>query len=301
MYPITRGFLLVVLLQIVSVSNAQSKKRLQPGKMYSSGEVVYAPRYGFTSIVPQGWQGTLPRDMEIFLLVPDTITTGGEVFSFVSVDGNTDAIREAWVEGVNLSEEITIKAKNVVMTEGDMISTEVIASGRNVNRGSAGYAAARCSPFGHCITSLALGPVQFYDEMKLAVERFMTSATFSEPSHISIYADFNWKEFLSNKMLIAFMAMQDQSGSGTKDNRINLCRNGTFNAKIKKKGAMKQFNSEYSGNLSGRWSAEGIGEHGLLKLEFKKLPSVQVPLSIKEERIFANGERYFIAESYQCD
>ena len=60
-------------------ANAQSKKRLQPGKLYEPGEKIYAPRYGVNTVIPDGWEGTLPREMEIFLLMPNTTEYGGEV------------------------------------------------------------------------------------------------------------------------------------------------------------------------------------------------------------------------------
>ena len=48
---------------------AQStKNRLQPGRLYSPGEEIYAPKFGFTSRVPEGWVGALPRETEVFLL-----------------------------------------------------------------------------------------------------------------------------------------------------------------------------------------------------------------------------------------
>jgi hypothetical protein len=37
-----------------------------------------------------------------------------------------------------------------------------------------------------------------------------------------------------------------------------------------------------------------------LKLTFKKLPEVNVDLTIKDEKITVNGERYFAAESDKC-
>lgn len=299
--PTVKGILILILLLLTFVLEAQTKKRLRPGTMYAAGEHVYAARYGFTGTIPEGWQGTLPHDSEIFLLLPDTHSTGGEIFTFASISRDTGSIREAWMNGVNLSETILIKSKGSMTTEGDMISSEVIAISKSVNYSYKAFVAARCSPYGHCIISLAIGDMRYYDQMKVAVEDFMRNATFSEPSSASVYAGFNWQEFLSNKSLISFMTVQNESGRGTKDNIIHLCGNGTFKTRIKKKGSMKQFNSSYKGNLSGTWVAEGIGEHGILKLTFKKQPPVEVLLLLKDDKIFANDERYFAAHSDQCD
>jgi len=282
------------LLLVTELCSAQAKKRLQPGKIYEPGEKIYAPKYGFNGVVPEGWDGTLPRETEIFLLMPRT-GIGGEVFTFVSVDNNLQSIREAWLKGANLSESILIKATDIV-TEGDMISSEVIAQGENINKGNKGFIAAKCSPYGPCITSLGIGPSQFYDQIKTAVEDLMSKSTYTEPSNVSIYADFDWKEFLAGKMLIAFQVIE----SGSKENTVHLCGDGTFMADLKKKGLFKNDNPQYKGRQSGTWTAEGIGEHGVLKLTFKKLPAAEIPLTIKDEKIFAMDERYFAGESDWC-
>ena len=169
-----------------------------------------------------------------------------------------------------------------------------------VNTSTTGFAMARCGPFSKCITCIGIGPKQTYDQMKSAVESFMSKASFTEPSNVSIYVDFDWKEFLSDKALISLSAMQGASGSGTKENEFHLCSDGSFTGRIQKKGAMKQFNEGYKGKQSGTWSTESIGETGTIKLNFKKLPAVELPISIKDEKIFVNDERYFAAESENC-
>lgn len=294
------AFLLGIILFASDFVLAQEKKkRLQPGKLYEPGEKIYAPRYGFDSVIPEGWDGTLPRESEIFLLVPRT-PIGGEVFTFASVGTDLKSIRESWMKGVNLSETIIIKAEGDAKIDGDMVSADVVSEGQNINKGYKGYAMARCGPYGHCITCLGIGPVQFIDQVRTAVTSFMSQASFTEPANISIYADFDWKEFLADKMLISFMAMESGSQSGSKENTVHLCANGTFTADFHKKGLVKDYNPQYKGRQSGTWTAEGIGEQGTLKLKFKKLPEAEVTLLIKDEKITANGERYFAAESDKC-
>ena len=63
---------------------------------------------------------------------------------------------------------------------------------------------------------------------------------------------------------------------------------------------MKNLRPEYKGKLSGIWTAEGIGPSGNLHLEFKKLPAIDVSMQIKDEKIYANGDRYFVGESKKC-
>ena len=293
--------IIILIALFISVEGiyAQSKKRLQPGKIYEPGEKIYAPKYGVNGVIPEGWDGTLPREMEIFLLMPRT-AIGGEIFTFANDKKDLASIREGWLKGANLSESIIIKSNGDIVTNGDMISTEVVPKGESVNTGYKGFVAAKCSPYGPCITCLGIGPVQFYDQIKTAVESFMTNATFTEPSDVSIYVDFDWKEFLPGKMLIAFAAVESGSQTGTKENTVHLCADGTFTADLRKKGLFKQENPQYSGRQSGTWTAEGIGEQGVIKLNFKKLPPAEIPVTIKDEKIFANGERYFAGESDKC-
>jgi hypothetical protein len=280
------------------VSAQNKKKRLQPGKLYGAGETIYAPRYGFTSIIPDRWKGTLPRDMEIFLLLPDTTSIGGEIYTFASEKNNIESLQKHWMQGMNFSESIKIKATQVDL-QNDMISSELVPDGQSVNTANKGFAAARCSEFGYCITCLAIGPSQFYEDMKVAVKYFIVKASFTQPSNISMYVDFSWKEFLSDKMLITLAGM-DGSQSGSKENIFHMCSDGSFTGKIKKTGLMKEFDSKYKGKQSGTWSTESIGEAGILKLTFKKLPPVELNVSIKDDKILIAGERYFAADSDKC-
>src|SRR5687767_11385620 len=162
------------------------KTRLQPGKLYDAGQTIYAPYYGFTSIVPEYWKGTVPMDMELFLLLPDTISIGGEIYAFGSQKKNLSSLREQWLKGMAFSESIKIRATDIIM-QNDALWSEVVPEGDGVNSGNKGFAMARCGPFGYCITTLAIGPTQCFDDMKKAVRQFMDQAEFTEPSDISIY------------------------------------------------------------------------------------------------------------------
>ncbi len=58
--------ILIVLVLFSTTGFTQSKKtRIQPGRIYQPGEMLYAPRYGFTARVPEGWEGSLPRESEV--------------------------------------------------------------------------------------------------------------------------------------------------------------------------------------------------------------------------------------------
>ena len=297
----TKAFWTIACLMLfpVGIGLAQSAKRLQPGTLYEAGEKIYAPRYGFNGVIPEGWEGVLPRETELFLLMPNG-ATGGEIFTFASQEKDIPSIKANWTKGAALTESIFIRSAGEIAEEGDMIISDVVASGENVNRDYKGFIAARCSPHGPCVTSLGIGPSQFYEQVKAAVTSFLAGASFTEPSNESIYSQFDWKEFLAGKSLIAFSGAERGSEIGYKENVFHLCPDGTFSATIKKKGLLKEYNPDYKGKQSGTWSVEGIGDQGVLRLKFKKLPEAVVDMMIADERISANGERYYAAYSDKC-
>jgi hypothetical protein len=289
--------LFLIAVVFVDQSIAQNKKsRLQAGRLYQAGEVLFAPRLGFTAKVPEGWQGLLPQETEVFSLSSMT-SVFGEIYVFGREQGDLNSLKASWTKGVDLTESIKLKAKDPVINN-DMLSTEVTGEGDVINRGNRAFAIARCNPSGPCVTLLTLVPIQFYEQVKNVAIKFMESSTFEPPSNVPIHADLDWKEFLSNKSLLAFI---DVNG-GSKENIVDLCADGTFTASVKKKGWLKKENPKYNGKSSGKWTAEGKGEQTKLHLTFNKkdLPPMEVTMTIKDEKVFANGERYFIAQSTKC-
>ncbi len=274
-----------------------SKARLKPGRRYEAGDTIFAPRFGFTAKVPEGWQGVLPRDTEVFMLMSMNTSVYGELYIFGRDQGDINSMRDAWIKGFDLTETIRLKASNPTIT-GGTLSSEVIAVGETINEGYKAFAIARCNPEGPCITLLAKMPAQFYDAIKNTATQFMERSEFETPSNVSIYADFNWKEFLSNKALLDYAYVD----GGSKENEIQFCTDGTFTSNIKKSGLLKNENPEYRGRNSGTWTVEGVGEQTTLHITFKKkeLSPLDIVLSIKDEKIYANGDRYFVGEASKC-
>jgi hypothetical protein len=280
----------------VQVEAQNKKNRVQPGRMYAPGDTLFAPRLGFTARVPNGWEGTLPRESEVFML-SSTSTTYGEIFIFGNPDGNLNGILEKWKNGVALTESIKLKATNPTINDG-MLTSEVIATGDYINKGYKGFAVARCNPDGPCVIALLVAPVQFYESVKTIVSDFMKSSTFEAPANISIYADFDWKDFLSNKVLITYQSMQ----GGVKENMIHLCADGTFQSDLKHTGMFKDQNPRYRGKNTGTWKLSGNGPVTTITFTFKdkKLSPIEAELTIEDEKILSNGERYYVGHSDKC-
>lgn len=275
---------------------AQKKKRIQPGKMYEAGDTLYAPRFGYISTVPTGWQGTLPRESEVFLLTTTT-STYGEIYVFGRGEGDLAVMAEAWMKGVDLSETIKIKAVKPEIKDGTL-SSEVVAVGEYINKGMKGFVTARCSPNGPCVTVFMVAPVQFYESVKATSIQFMSNSKFVPPSSASPYSDFDWKEFLSNKSLATYTSIK----GGTRESIVYLCSDGTFQSDIQKSGILKNLNPEYRGKLTGKWIVTGTGEEARIQFTFNKknLQPFEAQLKIKDEKVYSDGERYFVGESDKC-
>jgi hypothetical protein len=272
------------------------KNRVEPGKMYGTGDELYAPKYGFTSKVPDGWVGTLPRETEVFLL---NLSTGqfGEIFVFGRPSIDLNRLSEEWKAGVDVTETIRLQAIDPQIND-NMLSSEAKVVGNFIPTKKRAFAAVRCGGTGTCITVLAVSQEDNFDEVSKAAEEFLASASFGAPREIDPYSGFDWKEFLSNKMLIVY---NDFKG-GQQSTRVNLCEDGSFNAKIKKKGIMKDFNPEYKGNMVGAWSVESNNAEAVLSLTFSKkdLSPLTVQMKFKDEELYINEERFYASRSENC-
>ena len=99
-------------------------------------------------------------------------------------------------------------------------------------------------------------------------------------------------------MLVTYASAQ----GGSKETIIHLCKDGSFSAAIKKKGFFKEQNPAYKGNMAGQWSAKGDGEKATMQFIFtnKSLAPIEIAMTIQEEKIIVNGERYFVGKSDKC-
>ncbi len=286
-----------ILLFFVLVTNlafGQKAQRIQPGKIYDAGDRLYAPRLGFRATVPTGWNGVLPRESEVFLLT--SYASPAEIFVLGLEGATIEQLKKVWENGIEMNNDIRLKASGAV-SAGNTLSAEVVAVGNFINKSMRAYAVARCGENNICVTSLAVMPTAQFEDVKKVVDAFMSVATFEAPSMASPYADFNWREFLSGKMVTTYAFLEQ----GSKETTVHLCASGRFTAKATKKGILKNQNPAYKGKMTGTWVVEGIGESGKLKLTFDKgLPALEVDLTIKEEQVLVGQERYFVANSDQC-
>lgn len=281
----------------LSYSNAQNlKNRIQPGKMYNAGDSLYAPKFGFSGIIPEGWVGVLPRESEVFLLNSST-GTFGEIFVFGREKVDLNQLANTWRTGVNVSETITLKASDPKI-EGDLLFSSVVAAGNYLPpKNYRAFAATRCGET--CITVLAISLEENAEMASASAMEFLKSATLSSPKEIDPYDGFDWKGFLTGKLLISYEGFI----GGKQQTKINLCEDGSFRAVIFKKGIMKDSNPDYKGTMKGLWTVEGKNSEATLTFTFEKkdLAPVTVDLKFLNEELYANGERHYASQSEKCD
>lgn len=278
---------------------AQStKNRLQPGRLYSPGEELYAPRFGFTSKVPEGWVGALPRETEVFLL---NANSGffGEMYVFGREKTDLNQLAEEWKKGVKVTETLTLVANNPKIDDtGTLLFGKVKAAGGFVKNNYEGFAVTRCGDKGYCITILAVSLAENADQVNSTALNFLASGVFDTARIIDPFEEFNWQEFLPNKLMITY----DQIIGGQKQTEVNLCGDGSFSARVRKKGLLRDTNPEYKGRMSGKWRVEGKGSEAMLTLEFSKKNLIPLTVNLKfvEEQLLVGTERYYASESQDC-
>ena len=295
-----RSFALAIFLGAMTFSqflSAQNlKNRIQPGKMYNAGDSVYAPRYGLSAKIPQGWVGVLPRETEVFLL-NSASGTFGEIFVFGREKVDLAQLAESWKAGVDVSETVRLKATDPTI-EGDLLYSHAEAVGNYLPpKNYRAFAATRCGDA--CITVLAISEEGNAETTSQAALEMLKTAILTTPKEIDPYEGFDWQAFLSGKLLIAFEGFT----GGKQQTKVNLCEGGTFQAQISKKGMMKDTNPDYKGGMKGTWTVEGKASEATLTLTFdkEKLAPFVAKLKFTEEELYVNGERHYASQSEKCN
>lgn len=280
---------LTFLLAIIAIS-VMAQDRLKPGELYSAGSPLWGPRIGVKATVPENWNGLLPRDEEIFLL--SSTNSFAEIFVMGSENDSFDSIKERWKKGVELGNNILVKADGEPMLRGDDILAANLTG--NNSTGTKGYIEAKCGPFNICLISFMTSDPQNYERNKKGVQEFMDGVQFEKPSNENPYTNFDWDSFLRDKQLVTFA----YKTGGSKETLVNLCADGTFKANLKKSGLFKD--QGVRGKKKGTWAVNGTGPTTKLVLTLDKTGPIETTLEIRDEKVFANGERYFVSAAVEC-
>lgn len=286
-----RTYPIALIALFIFIGETFAQERLRPAQRYDEGELIFAPTFGMKSKVPKGWVGVLPRDTEVFLMMPKA--GDGEIY--VTADSiNAEILKERWLQGLDLGNGNTLMSDGNIFMRGDVIASKVVLRSKTTDKKA--YIEAKCSEYDRCVGGLLVASPQNYDELKKGLEEFLDNMTFEAPSTASIYASFDWKKYLSNKRMMNYTFAQ----GGKAVNEIWICENGTFNMKLKRTGMLKHNAKDYKGKSKGTWETSSVGPTGKLILHFAKLPDLEIDLLIENDQVFINEQRYFLMYGATC-
>ncbi|MDH4090517.1 MAG: hypothetical protein OEV74_07705 [Cyclobacteriaceae bacterium] len=289
------SFVVVLLVSFKVVAQLPSN-RVKPATMYYAGDTVKSPRLGLRAQIPAGWEGVLPRDTEVFLLmsVDNSIS---EIYVVVNENVDLAGQQKRWEAGLNLSDALKLELSGTITLRGtNVICAEGRLGGAKANNQEKIYVEAKCSPAGFCVSYLLTADPSAFENAKRGLQAFVDNTIFEEPSTESPYANFNWNNFLSGKVLL----MIGYEKRSKREDNVSLCSDGSFRSRITRTGIFKDQGKGYQGTKRGRWSVQGNGEKAILTLAFDKNPAFDVEMEIKDEEIYIRGSRYFVGESEEC-
>jgi hypothetical protein len=271
--------------------------RIKPATMFNAGDTVRSPRLGLRAVIPSGWQGVLPRDTEVFLLMP-VDNTIAEIY--VVLNENTDAEKQAmnWQAGMPMSDGITLVLDGPISQRGpDVMTAAAKFAGAKANNQSLIYLEAKCSPQGFCLTYVLTADQHFAEGAKQSLQALVDNTTFGRPTTESMFDNFDWQTFLAGKVLLAI----DYDLSSKQSNEVHLCKDGSFKSYMTRAGIFRDQGKQYQGKKRGTWKAASEGEKATVTFSFEKLQPVEVVIEARGEQIYVNGKRSFIGDSDDCE
>jgi hypothetical protein len=281
----------------LSVYAQLPSNRIKPGIMYHAGDTVRLPRIGLSTRIPEGWSGVLPRDTEVFLLMPENNSVG-EIYVVLNEKADLQVQRKLWESGMDLAEGLRLQRDGEISTRGtDVIGTMAKLVGNSANNQAKIYLEAKCSPNGFCVSYVSTSDAVSFENVKKALQQFVDNTVFSKPSNESPYKNFDWKKFLSGKILLSF----GYENNSKREDQVNLCEDGTFHSTLTRTGIFKDQAKGYQGKKRGKWDVRSNGERATLTFTFDKVPPVDVEIEAREEEVYVKGIRYFVGESEGCE
>src|SRR3954463_13282350 len=105
--------------------------RVRPGTMYHEGDTVRSPRLGLEATIPPGWEGVMPQESEIFLLVSNTLN--GEIYAVANEGIDQAGQIKRWKEGMELSEGLHLVPDGEIIKRGDVLCANGKVAGNKPN------------------------------------------------------------------------------------------------------------------------------------------------------------------------
>jgi hypothetical protein len=270
--------------------------RMSAGVMYVAGDTVRSIRLGLYTIVPAGWKAVLPRDTEVAVLVPEE-NSAASMYALLNENMTLAQQKIRFEQGFELAEGLTMVPDGpITQRTADVLATHAKLTGEKANKQAKFYVESKCNPVGYCLAFVLQADDQSMEKGKAALQQLVDNTIFQDMSNISPYANFNWKEFLSNKLLLRFR----RDASGKQEDELDLCKDGTFRSHITRTGGFGVASDKYDGKNKGTWTMTSDNDKATITLSFKKLKPITLEIQGKDEEIYVNGNRYFVGESETC-
>lgn len=271
--------------------------RVAPGVMYYPGDTVRSIRLGLYAIVPPEWRGVLPRDTEVMVLLPNDNSSSSIIYVLLNENMTLAQQKISLEQGSELAEGLTMVPDGAVTQRTtEVLATNAILSGDKANKQARFYVESKCNPVGYCLAFVLQAETQNMERDKRSVMHLVDNIVFQDMSNISPYANFNWKEFLSNKLLLRFR----RDASGKQEDELELCNDGTFRSNITRTGGFQVPSKDYAGKNKGTWTVASNDDKATITLSFKKLKPITLEIQARDEQVYVNGHRYFVGESETC-
>jgi hypothetical protein len=144
--------LCILLCLILIHFTVSAQERIRPGIIYQSGDTIHAPRYGITTVIPEGWVGVLPQQTEMFLLMAKD-NPQSSIYAF-GIEDTEKSLQDRWMQGPGLKVEnnIQLVRSSEVFRRHDAIAADLTVE--NSTNNLKGYIEAKCSDFGRCLILL---------------------------------------------------------------------------------------------------------------------------------------------------
>ena len=280
-------FISIICLSTLHLSWAQN--RVRPGILYHPGDTIAAPLYGIEAQIPEGWYGLLPQDAELFLL---TSSKDNDSRVFVRASDNTyENLQQGWKEGLVLTENLQIVVNDSIKYRGEVMYADVDIIGK-LPRNYKAYVEAKCGDYGKCVGFFLQAEAGVFEKLKKEMMEMVDQTVLKEPGMTNIYDSFNWEKFLTGKYLVKFDQRNYKNNRNA--NELWLNEDGEFRSRVEQKGLIDEEKSEYWGKNKGAWKIEGKGQQATLILSFQKHEPLQIELTIEEDKIYLNDQRYYV-------
>ncbi|MEM9053546.1 MAG: hypothetical protein AAGC47_15940 [Bacteroidota bacterium] len=262
------------------------QERVDPNKVYKSGEKINAPLFGISLDIPEGWVGYLAREAQIFVLNKAN-NEGTEVFTFAR-ENTLDQIKMNLRKGLNLSPSIQLKVDtNIEETDG-MLSAPVSFTGTTGGQRKA-HVYAKCGDYGVCATLLLASLRSSLEQNKDDIKALIESMVFEAPTPIEkLEPGIDWSGFLEAKYLYS----KASTGGQKSVIQIWLNRDHSFSSKAMPQEWSTTPSKKYAGKQKGNWTVTRRNNTDFLVLNYNKLDQILVSLSVD-----VDGENYFLNET----